>query len=58
MTPRWPLHPQPGPLEALSSWLTRIADLYHLSVAELLTGNLGLAPARHQSSGALLGARR
>ena len=42
MTPRWPLHPQPGPLEALSSWLTRIAGLYHLPVAELLTGNLGL----------------
>lgn len=39
---RWPLHPQPGPLEALSSWLARLADLHHLPVAELLTGNLGL----------------
>ncbi len=42
MTRRWPLHPQPGPLEALSSWLARIAALYHLPVADLLTGNLDL----------------
>jgi TniQ len=42
VTLRWPLHPHPGPLEALSSWLTRIAGLYHVPVAELLTGNLDL----------------
>lgn len=42
MTLRWPLHPQPGPLEALSSWLARLTGLYHLSVSDLLTGNLGL----------------
>jgi hypothetical protein len=42
VTLRWPLHPQPGPLEALSSWLARIADLYHMPVANLLTGNLDL----------------
>ncbi|MEV8375136.1 hypothetical protein AB0P21_20530 [Kribbella sp. NPDC056861] len=23
---RWPLHPQPGPLESLSSWVDRLAD--------------------------------
>ncbi|MEW2386314.1 TniQ family protein [Micromonospora sp. NPDC047707] len=42
MTPRWPLHPPPGPLEALSSWIARLAELYQLPVTELLTGNLGL----------------
>ena len=40
-TARWPLHPQPGPLESLSSWLSRVARLYHLPVSELLTHNLG-----------------
>ncbi|MDH2394080.1 TniQ family protein [Streptomyces sp. HNM0663] len=39
---RWPLHPQPGPLESLSSWLNRLADLYEMPVKELLTRNLGL----------------
>ncbi|WP_430782323.1 TniQ family protein [Actinoplanes sp. G11-F43] len=42
MTPRWPLHPPPGSLEALSSWLARLAELYHLPVASLLADNLGL----------------
>lgn len=39
---RWPLHPQPGPLESLSSWLDRLARLYNLSVKDLFTHNLGL----------------
>lgn len=39
---RWPLHPPPGPLEALSSWLGRLAELYEMPVHELLTHNLGL----------------
>ncbi|MFJ9713373.1 TniQ family protein [Streptomyces sp. NPDC101234] len=39
---RWPLHPQPGPLEALSSWLGRIAEVYEMPVHELLRHNLGL----------------
>ncbi|MFB6985269.1 TniQ family protein [Streptomyces sp. NPDC056178] len=39
---RWPLHPQPGPLEALSSWLGRLAELYDMPVHELLRHNLGL----------------
>lgn len=39
---RWPLHPQPGPLESLASWLDRLARLYHLPVKDLLTHNLGL----------------
>jgi hypothetical protein len=39
---RWPLHPQPGVLESLSSWLERLARLYDLSVKDLLTRNLDL----------------
>ncbi|MFI6062439.1 TniQ family protein [Streptomyces sp. NPDC051286] len=39
---RWPLHPQPGPLESLSSWLERLARPYEIRVADLLTRNLGL----------------
>jgi hypothetical protein len=39
---RWPVHPQPNPLESLSSWLGRIATLYGLSVKDLLTHNLDL----------------
>jgi len=39
---RWPLHPQPGPLEALSSWLARLAALYEMPVHDLLRHNLGL----------------
>jgi hypothetical protein len=42
-TPRWPLHPCPGPAEALSSWLDRTARLYGLSAADLLRHNLGSA---------------
>jgi hypothetical protein len=40
---RWPLHPQPGAVEALSSWLTRLAAPYDLSAVELLRHNLGTA---------------
>lgn len=39
---RWPLHPQPGALESLSSWLDRLARLYSLPVEDLLTRNLGM----------------
>lgn len=38
---RWPLHPPPGPLEALSSWLDRLAARYGLSRRDLLRHNLG-----------------
>lgn len=37
----WPLHPVPSPGEALSSWLTRLAMVYDLSVPELLLYDLG-----------------
>jgi hypothetical protein len=37
---RWPLHPEPSAGEALSSWLTRLAQPYDLSVPELLRYNL------------------
>lgn len=40
---RWPLHPRPGPGEALSSWLERTAQLYGLSVKDLVRHNLGPA---------------
>lgn len=39
---RWPLHPRPGLLESLSSWLERLARLYGMSVRDLLTYNLDL----------------
>lgn len=42
-TPRWPLHPRPGPVEALSSWLGRTAGLYDLTAVDLLHHNLGSA---------------
>ncbi|MEU7004299.1 TniQ family protein [Nonomuraea sp. NPDC046570] len=43
---RWPVHPEPGPGEALTSWLGRLAGLYGLSVEQLLPHNLGSASAR------------
>ncbi|WP_067603689.1 TniQ family protein [Nocardiopsis listeri] len=43
---RWPLHPRPGPLESLSSWLERLAELYEMPVRDLLTRNLGLVDLR------------
>ncbi|MFQ6331498.1 TniQ family protein (plasmid) [Nocardia sp. CWNU-33] len=43
---RWPLHPTPGELESMSSWLVRIARLYGARVADLLGPNLG-AIAQH-----------
>ncbi len=39
---RWPLHPQPAPLEALSSWVERLAKPYRMSGRDLLVHNLGL----------------
>ncbi len=39
---RWPLHPRPGLLESMSSWLGRLAKLYGLSTKDLLTHNLDL----------------
>lgn len=43
---RWPVHPEPTPGEALTSWLGRLAGLYRLSVEQLLTYNLGPASAQ------------
>jgi hypothetical protein len=42
MTPpaRWPLHPAPLEGEALSSWLDRIADTYHMTARDLLKHDL------------------
>lgn len=48
MTPgarRWPLHPPPGPGEALTSWLDRLAALYGMAAGYLLRHNLGEASA-------------
>jgi hypothetical protein len=38
----WPIHPAPLPGEALLSWLGRIAHCYSYTVADLLTGDLGI----------------
>lgn len=40
MTGRWPLHPPPREGEALTSWLNRLAEVYDLSVEELIRHNL------------------
>ena len=40
---RWPLHPQPCPGEALTSWLERIADVYDMPMDALVRYNLGAA---------------
>lgn len=41
---RWPLHPPPGRLESLSSWLDRIAVLYRMTTEQLIGAqNLVLA---------------
>lgn len=39
---RWPVHPPPGELESLSSWVARIAELYRMPVVELVGPNLGV----------------
>lgn len=41
MTGRWPLHPPPVEGEALTSWLSRLAEIYGMSVEELIRHNLG-----------------
>ncbi|MEV6415355.1 TniQ family protein [Kribbella sp. NPDC051718] len=33
---RWPLHPPPGQLESLSSWLDRLAVLYGMTASDLV----------------------
>jgi len=42
----WPGHPLPGRVEALSSWLERVARPYGLSVTDLLRHNLGPSSAQ------------
>lgn len=37
---RWPLHPVPRQGEALSSWLFRVANCYHMDLSDLLTYDL------------------
>lgn len=43
MTGRWPAHPRPGPGEALTSWLTRLARANLTNVDCLLRHDLGLS---------------
>lgn len=53
MTARWPLHPPPSEGEALTSWLSRLAEVYGLSVEELIRHNLtppGLDLPDHHTS--------
>jgi TniQ len=42
----WPIHPVPLPGEALLSWLGRIAHCYSYTVADLLTGDLGITACK------------
>lgn len=39
---KWPVHPAPIEGEALSSWLYRLADCFHLDTVELLQYGFGL----------------
>ena len=48
MTRRWPLHPPPGEGEALTSWLSRLAEVYGMSVEDLLRHSLA-APGVDQA---------
>lgn len=43
---RWPVHPEPEPLESLSSWLNRLADVYQMTVVDLLRQGLGIRVAQ------------
>lgn len=38
---RWPLHPRPSDGEALSSWMTRVAESLEIRIDELLADHLG-----------------
>lgn len=42
---RWPVHQPPGPGEALTSWLARLAALYGMPADQMLRHNLGEASA-------------
>ncbi|MHB2267887.1 TniQ family protein [Aliihoeflea sp. PC F10.4] len=42
MATRLPIHPQPLPQEALSSWLWRLADTYDMGVGEFAEAALGI----------------
>lgn len=42
MATRLPIHPQPLPQEALSSWLWRLADAYDMGVSEFAEAALGI----------------
>ena len=44
-TTRWPIHPQPVEGEALTSWLTRIAYCFDLTLTELIAHGLDLPGA-------------
>ncbi len=46
MTPghRWPLHPQPQPHEALSSWVSRLAHEYEMTWEAFFGDGLGTEP--------------
>ena len=52
MTGRWPLHPPPSEGEALTSWLSRLAEVYGMSVEDLLRHSLAAPgvdlPTTHQ----------
>ena len=45
---RWPLHPQPQPHEALSSWVSRLAHEYDMTWEAFLGDGLGMEPLDHR----------
>lgn len=46
-TLRWPLHPAPQPIEALSAWIERLAAVYEVTTKNLLSRSLGLHDLPH-----------
>lgn len=42
MATKLPIHPQPLPQEALSSWLWRLADAYDMGIGEFAEAALGI----------------
>lgn len=42
MSNRWPLHPTPYLNESLSSWIARIANIYHIYFEDFLMNEFGI----------------
>lgn len=49
MSNRWPLHPPPCPNESLSSWITRIANVYDMYLEEFLKNEFDISYESYSS---------